>query len=495
MIDQVENRIRKLEELRKRGVEPYPYRFDCTHKAKDVLEEFENLSDKDKLRVAGRLISIREHGKTCFAHILDQGVKLQVYLREDPLGKERFQLFGLLDLGDIVGFTGSPFKTKTGEITILVEDFQLLSKSLHPLPEKFHGLRDKESRYRRRYLDLLVNQEVRETFLTRAKIVRMIREILDGKGFLEVETPILQPLYGGAFARPFLTHHNILDVGLYLRIADELYLKRLIVGGLDRVYEFGKDFRNEGMDRLHNPEFTQLELYQAYADYNDLMGLVEEIFLEVSKKLQGSTTLSYQGAEVDLTPPWKRVSFFEGLKSSTGLDLRNSSEDQVRAKCGELGIETEGLGRGKLLDHLFSSSVQPQLIEPTFVVDYPEELSPFAKKKRGEPGLAERFEPVIFGMELGNAFSELNDPLEQRRRFEEQQRLRGEGDEEAQVLDEDFLRALEFGMPPTGGLGLGIDRMVMLFTDSPSIRDVILFPQLKPERANQPPQDQKSGDS
>ncbi len=485
--DQVESRLKKLEELKKRGINPYPSeRFDLSHKAKEIVERFEDFSSQDQVKVAGRLIAIREHGRTCFAHILDQGVRLQIYLRQDDLGKEPFDTFRLLDIGDIVGITGSPFKTKTEETTILVQEFQLLSKSLHPLPEKFHGLKDKEARYRKRYLDLLVNQEVRETFVVRSRIIKLIRKMLDERGFLEVETPVLQPLYGGAFARPFLTHHNILDMDLYLRIADELYLKRLIIGGLERVYEFGKDFRNEGMDRFHNPEFTQLELYQAYADYTDMMDLLEEAFLQLALELNGSPIVSYQGEEVNLTPPWKRTSFFEGLEENAGLRLRQSSEEEIRSACCELEIETEGLNRGKMLDALFSDLVQPKLIQPTFVLDYPKDISPLAQEKKGEPDLVERFEPVICGIELGNAFSELNDPFEQRRRFEEQQGLSGRGDEEAQVLDEDFILALEFGMPPTGGLGLGIDRVAMIFTDSPSIRDVMLFPQMRPEPPAQP---------
>lgn len=485
--DQVESRLRKLEELKKRGIDPYPHgRFDVTHRAQDILEGFQGLSDQDQVRVAGRVLAIREHGKTCFAHILDRGVKLQIYLRQDRLGKEVFETLKLLDIGDIIGLTGSPFKTKTGEITLMVDRLQLLSKSLCPLPEKFHGLKDKEARYRRRYLDLLANPEVRETFVVRSRIMKIIRQVLDERGFLEVETPVLQPLYGGAFARPFLTHHRVLDLDLYLRIADELYLKRLLVGGMDRVYEFAKDFRNEGMDRLHNPEFTMLELYQAYADYSDMMSLVEEIFLRIATELSGSPTVNYQGEDVDLTPPWRKLSYFEGIEEATGLQLRHSSGDEVKKVCTELEIDTEDPSRGKLLESLFSNRVQPGLIQPTFVIDYPREISPLAKEKKGEPDLVERFEPVICGIELGNAFSELNDPFEQRSRFEEQQNLSREGEGETQALDEDFIRALEFGMPPTGGLGLGIDRMAMLFTDSPSIRDVILFPQMRPEPLGQP---------
>lgn len=485
--DQVESRLRKLEELKKRGIDPYPYHeFDLTDKAQDILDRFQESSEQQEVRVAGRLVAIREHGKTCFAHILDKGVKLQIYLKQDSLGEKGFETFKLLDIGDIIGVAGTPFKTKTGEITIMVRSYQLLSKSLHPLPEKFHGLKDKEARHRRRYLDLLANPDVRSTFVVRSKIIKTIRDILDDKDFLEVETPVLQPLYGGAFARPFLTHHHVLDTDLYLRIADELYLKRLLVGGMDRVYEFAKDFRNEGMDRLHNPEFTMLEVYQAHADYTDMMSLVEEIFLKVALEVNASPTVNYQGEELDFSPPWQRVSYFEGIEEATGFQLRWSDEEEIKNACSELEIETEGLNRGKLLESIFSSRVQPRLIQPTFVLDFPKDISPLAKEKREEPDLVERFEPAVCGIELGNAFSELNDPFEQRKRFEVQQKLSRLANEEAEVLDEDFIRALEFGMPPTGGLGLGIDRMIMIFTDSPSIRDVILFPQMRPEPPTQP---------
>ncbi len=484
--DQVESRLRKLEELKKRGIDPYPYHeFDLTDKAQDILDRFEELSEHQEVRVAGRLLAIREHGKTCFAHILDKGVRLQIYLKQDSLGEKDFETFRLLDIGDIVGVAGTPFRTKTGEITIMVRSYQLLSKSLRPLPEKFHGLKDKEARHRRRYLDLLANPDVRSTFVVRSRIIKTIRGILDGKDFLEVETPVLQPLYGGAFARPFLTHHHVLDTDLYLRIADELYLKRLLVGGMDRVYEFAKDFRNEGMDRLHNPEFTMLEVYQAHADYTDMMSLVEEIFLKVALEVNGSPTVNYQGEELDFSPPWQRVSYFEGIEQATGFQLRWSDEEEIKKVCGKLEIETEGLNRGKLLESIFSSRVQPRLIQPTFVLDFPKDISPLAKEKREEPDLVERFEPAVSGIELGNAFSELNDPFEQRKRFEVQQKLSRLANDEAQVLDEDFIRALEFGMPPAGGLGLGIDRMTMIFTDSPSIRDVILFPQMRPEPSTQ----------
>jgi lysyl-tRNA synthetase class 2 len=479
----------RLELLRQKGVEPYPGKFPVTHTASAVLGTFDALEkEQTSVSLGGRLLSKRGHGKASFGHILDHTGKLQVYFRQDVLGAEAYQLFDLLEVGDIIGVSGPVFRTRTGEVTVKAEAVRLLSKSLRPLPEKWHGLKDVETRYRQRYVDLIVNTEVRQMFADRSRIIRAIRRFLDSRGFIEVETPVLQPLYGGAFARPFVTRHEALDMELYLRIADELYLKRLIVGGLDRVYEIGKDFRNEGIDRTHNPEFTQLEVYQAYADYQDVMDLVEEMLQEVVKEVHGGTKCKYGEHELDFSGPWKRLSYFAALKDALGVDLAGSTDEDVRALCLKLGMDVEAITsggrtmlRGWLLDELFSEKVQPNLIQPTFVYDYPKEISPLAKEKAGSPGIAERFEPIIAGLEVGNAFSEQNDPLEQARQFDLQAEARSEGALEVQPKDLDYLRALEYGMPPTGGLGLGIDRIVMILTGAHSIRDVMLFPQLRPE--------------
>lgn len=478
-----QQRIKKLGDIRNAGINPYPYRFALSHSSKAIIESFDELeSSKEKVSMAGRIKTVRLHGKTCFAHLADDTGHIQIYIRRDDVGEDVFSLFRLFDIGDIVGITGPVFKTRTDEITIKVEDITLLSKSLRPLPEKWHGLRDKEIRYRQRYLDLIMNPEVKEAFRIRTEVIRSMRSFLDERGFLEVETPVLQPIYGGASARPFMTHHNALDVDFYLRIADELYLKRLIVGGFEKVYEFAKDFRNEGMDRTHQPEFTQMELYQAYIDYNDLMVLVEEMISTVAQQVLGTMEIEYQGQHIDLSPPWERISLFESIEKFSKVDISQMDVDGLRGFCRERDLEIdEDLHRGQLIDEIYSELVESNLIQPTFITDHPVEMSPLAKRHRNNPDLTERFEPVIGGGEIGNAFSELNDPLDQRERFEQQRKLLEAGDEEAQVLDEDFLRALEYGMPPTGGLGIGIDRLVMLFTDSPSIRDVILFPQMRPE--------------
>jgi lysyl-tRNA synthetase class 2 len=432
-------------------------------------------------------------GKASFCHVQDSRGKIQVYLKRDDLG-EAYDHFKLLDIGDIVGVEGFVFRTRMGEVSIHARQYRLLAKSLRPLPivkEKvdeqgnrtvFDPFADKELRYRQRYVDLVVNESVRDVFIKRAKIQRTIRSFFDARGYLEVETPILQPLYGGAFARPFVTHHNALDIDLFLRIADELYLKRLIVGGFDGVYEFAKDFRNEGMDRTHNPEFTMLELYVAYRDYRWMMDCVEELVTHVAQEVNGTTTWKVGDHEINFGRPWKRLTMYDAIREYTGRDLRGLTDDAIRKICKELHIEIEpGAGRGTMIDEIFSEHVEPKLIQPTFITDYPLEMSPLAKKHRSEPGLVERFEVIVNGHELCNAFSELNDPIDQRMRFEDQMRLRAGGDEEAQVLDEDFLRALEYGMPPTAGLGIGIDRLTMLFTGQDSIRDVLLFPQMKPE--------------
>lgn len=486
-------RREKLQKLREMGVNPYPYSFNRTHTSRGVIDHFDQLEEQE-VSLAGRIMSNRRMGKAAFFHIQDMDGRIQVYLKKDVVGEKTFDVYKLLDIGDIVGVTGKVFKTRTGEITIFAEKMELLSKSLRPLPivkekvvdgEKvvYDPFSDKELRYRQRYVDLIVNPEVREVFIKRSKIITAIRQFLNERDYLEVETPILQPLYGGATARPFVTHHNALDMKLYLRIANELYLKRLIVGGLEGVYEFAKDFRNEGMDRFHNPEFTQVELYVAYKDYYWMMELTETMVSEVAQKVLGSTKIRYQDSDIDLTPPWRRLPLFEGIKEYTGVDMADMKEAELRKAAEDLGVPVEdSWGAGKIIDEVFGEFVESKLIQPTFVTDYPLEMSPLAKKHRQNPRLVERFEPIIAGKEVGNAFSELNDPLDQRQRFEAQMELRAKGDEEAQVLDEDFLRALEYGMPPTAGLGVGIDRLVMLLTNSPSIRDVILFPHMRPEK-------------
>jgi lysyl-tRNA synthetase class 2 len=427
-------------------------------------------------------MSIRVMGKSTFAHIEDGSGRIQIYLRQDTLGEEGYEFFKRdFDIGDFIGVTGQLFRTRTGEVTLQVSDFKMLAKSLHPLPEKWHGLKDVETRYRQRYLDLIANEEVREIFVIRARIVSALRRFLDERGFLEVETPVLQPLYGGAAARPFVTHHNVLDQDLYLRIADELYLKRLIIGGYERVYEIGKDFRNEGVSFYHNPEFTQLEFYQAYADYNDVMEMAEEMVSYVAQEVLGTTRITYQGNEIDLAPPWPRHSLRQAIEEKSGIDYQDYPDAQslyqaIRAIGGN--VEPRAT-RGKLIDALLSNYVEPKLIHPTFLVDYPLEVSPLAKRKPGHSETVERFEGFAGGMEICNAYSELNDPLDQEERFLAHGRDYEAGDEEAHQMDEDWLTALSYGMPPTGGFGMGIDRLTMLLTNQVSIREVILFPHLR----------------
>lgn len=490
------DRIEKLEALRSRGIEPYGYRFDPTHSTDEARALFTvEVEETESVRLAGRVVSLRDMGKSRFAHLADGAGRLQVYFRKNILGDDAYSLLDLVDLGDWIGVEGPVFRTRTGEITLRVDRFTLLSKSVRPLPlgkeevdpetgerTVYSGFSDREARYRQRYADLAVNPEVREVFVTRAKIIRSVRRFLDERNFLEVETPVLQPIYGGASARPFVTHHNALDLSLYLRIADELYLKRLVVGGMERVYEIGKDFRNEGMDRSHNPEFTMLEFYAAYLDYEDVMRLAEELLVQVVTEVRGSAIVGYGGTTIDFTPPFARYTMYGALREIGGVDVPALSDGELRVRARSLGIEgTTALSRGKLIDELFSELVEPKLIQPTFITDYPREMSPLAKPKRGDAELTERFELIVAGRELCNAYSELNDPFDQRERLEAQARLRAAGDDEAQVLDADFVRALEYGMPPTGGFGMGIDRLVMLVTDQPSIRDVILFPTMRPE--------------
>jgi len=476
-------RREKLQKIKDNNINPFPYRYSRTHLTSEVIENFEDLSaSEESVKIAGRIMSWRGHGKTLFAHIQDRTGKLQIYVRKDDIGDEAFETFGLFETGDIIGVEGPVFRTRMGEITVKVNKFTLLAKSLKPLPEKWHGLKDKEIRYRRRYLDLISNPEVAETFATRAKIISSMRNFLDERGFLEVETPAMQVLYGGANARPFVTHLNALDLDLYLRIADELYLKRLIVGGMEKVYEICKDFRNEGMDRNHNPEFTMLEFYWAYADYKDLMNLVEEMMYAVVSSVINDDSVTVGDNQISLKPPYGRISFREAALKYIGTDILELDEEGLIGLAADRGLDTGGVkGRGAALDLLSSELVEPRLVQPTFLKDYPIELSPLAKRHRDDPALTERFELFINGLEFGNGFSELNDPDDQRQRFEKQAEARRMGDEEAHPIDEDFIMALEHGMPPTAGYGLGVDRLIMLLTGNSSIRDVILFPTMKPE--------------
>jgi lysyl-tRNA synthetase class 2 len=492
-----EARRAKLPQLAALGIRPFAYRYERTHRAAEALGLYRDAMGEagPEVSLAGRVESWRPKGKVIFGHIEDASGRIQLYLRADELGG-RWALAELLDLDDCIGVTGRLMRTRAGEITVRVSGLELLSKSLRPLPRgkrevledgsiRAHGgVADPEFRYRQRYADLAVHPEVRAVFRLRARIVSRIRALLDEAGFLEVETPILQPLYGGAAARPFVTHHNTLDMPLYLRIADELYLKRLIVGGFERVYEIGHDFRNEGMDRSHNPEFTMLELYQAYADYGDMMRLAERLVTDLVGLVSGGLTLDRDGVTLDFTPPFARVSFVEGIRHGSGVDVLTATEPAMRDRLIQAGRPREEVAEftgGKLLDEMFTAFLEPRLVQPTFVVDYPKPISPLAKEHRSDPRLTERFELFVQGRELANAFSELNDPDDQRARFEEQVRHRAAGDEEAQPFDHDYVRALEYGMPPTGGMGIGVDRLVMLLTGQPSIRDVILFPSMRPE--------------
>jgi len=477
-------RKEKMEAFREKGIAPFGHRYEVSHHAQDVREEFGNIEGEEEageVTLAGRLMAIRGHGKASFATLSDASGSMQVYFKLDVLGEEKYSQFKLLDIGDIIGLKGKVFKTKRGELTVKIEDFDLLSKSLRPLPEKFHGLKDVEIRYRQRYLDLIVNPEVQDTFRKRTAIVKSIRQYLDERDFLEVETPVLSTIAGGAAARPFITHHNALDVDLYLRIATELNLKRLVVGGFERVYEMGRIFRNEGMDMRHNPEFTSIEIYQAYADYRDLMDITEGIACEAAKAVLGTTKLTYQGVEIDLANP-KRISMNDAVKEVTGRDfLSCNTVEEARAMADEIHVPyEERFGIGGILNAAFDAKVEETLIQPTFITGHPTEISPLAKKNPEDPRITDRFEYFVYGRELANGFTELNDPIDQKARFEEQLKQREAGDEEAHVMDLDFIRALEYGLPPTGGLGIGVDRLVMLLTDSASIRDVLLFPTMKP---------------
>lgn len=486
MPDEREIRLQRLHALREQGVNPYPNSVERTHTIADVLQHFDEFAGPEgSYTLVGRIRLLREMGKAAFAKIEDGSGSIQVYFRINDLGEETYRTIKQLDLGDFIEATGFLFVTRTGERTLHVKHYRILSKGLRPLPEKYHGLEDKETRQRKRYLDLIANgDEVKQVFVVRSRTISAMRRYLDSQDFIEVETPMLQPLYGGATARPFITHHNSLDRDLYLRIALELYLKRLIVGGFERVYEIGRNFRNEGIDRSHNPEFTMMECYQAYADYNDIMKLVEEMTAFIAQEVKGSPRVVYQGTEIDLTPPWPRIPLLDAIAEFTGINVNlYPDKESLAAEMRVRGYEADPkLERGRLVDDLKGAMFRqgiPALRKALFLTDYPLDVSPLTKQHRAIPSLVERFQPFIGGLEIGNAYTELNDPLDQRARFEDQMRQKAQGDDEAQVLDEDFLEALEIGMPPTGGLGIGIDRLIMLMADQESIRDVILFPTMR----------------
>ena len=481
-------RLDKLKALKEKGINPYPSAaFEVNAHSKDILEKHQGLQagehrEDEKASLAGRLMTIRDMGKSCFAHLQDAQGRIQIYVRKDSVGDQAYEVFKLMDLGDIIGVKGFPFKTKTGEVSVHVQSFDVLSKSLHPLPEKWHGLTDVEARYRSRYVDLIVNEDVRKTFETRSKVVAAIRKNLDEKGFLEVETPMMHPIPGGAAAKPFITHHNALDMQLFLRVAPELYLKRLLVGGFEKVYEINRNFRNEGISVKHNPEFTMLEAYQAYGNNETVMALTEQLLAEAAKAAGQGAKMMVGETELDFTPPFKRIPLLEALRTIGGIEYEEVTADDLKKRLKTTGAQVkhmDSLSKAELAYLLFGELVEPKLVQPTFVTDFPVEVSPLAKAKASDPGLTERFELFVLGREIANGFSELNDPMDQRRRFEKQVELRKAGDEEGMYLDEDYILALSYGMPPAGGVGIGIDRLLMLLTNSPSIRDVILFPLLR----------------
>jgi lysyl-tRNA synthetase class 2 len=475
-------RREKSAKLLSLGVNPYGEKYAVTHNAAEIISRFDTL-EGHQVSLSGRLMTIRSHGKAAFANLQDESGLIQIYLRQDEVGEDSYRIFELLDIGDMLGVSGEVFRTRRGEVTVAVKSWSLLAKALRPLPEKWHGLTNVDLRYRQRYLDLIVNPEVRKVFILRSKIVQAIRDYLNNKGFLEVETPMMHTLAGGASARPFTTYHNALDMGLYLRIATELHLKRLIVGGLEKVYELGRIFRNEGISTKHNPEFTSVEIYQANADYEDMMRLTEELISSVALSVCGSMQLDCQGQTLNLTPPWPRLTLLEAVKKFAGIDFRKICiEAEAISAARQKGLAVkDGTTRGEILNEIFEEFAEPHLFQPTFILDYPVEVSPLAKRKSDDPAMTYRFEAFIGGSEIANAFTELTDPLDQRLRFEQQLGRRAAGDEEAHMMDEDFLQALEYGMPPTGGLGIGVDRLVMMLTDSSSIRDVILFPTMRPK--------------
>ncbi|WP_428910357.1 lysine--tRNA ligase [Niallia sp. Krafla_26] len=485
--DQVQVRREKLNELREKGLDPFGKRFERSHLAEEILKKYADLEKEDldnqniQVTIAGRVMTKRGKGKAGFAHIQDLSGQIQIYVRQDAVGPEQYEIFNIADLGDIVGITGQVFKTKVGELSIKASNFEILTKALRPLPDKFHGLKDVEQRYRQRYLDLITSEQSKQTFITRSQIIRSIRNYLDNHGYLEVETPMMHAIAGGAAARPFVTHHNALDMTLYMRIAIELHLKRLIVGGLEKVYEIGRVFRNEGVSTRHNPEFTMIELYEAYADYQDIMSLTENLIAHVAQEVLGTTTIQYGDYEVDLKPQWKRLHMVDAIKEYTGVDFWpvTTTEEAMRL-AKENGIEIKDtMEYGHIVNEFFEQRVEEKLIQPTFIYGHPVEISPLAKKNPEDPRFTDRFELFIVAREHANAFTELNDPIDQRERFEAQLKEREQGNDEAHEMDEDFVESLEYGMPPTGGLGIGIDRLVMLLTNSPSIRDVLLFPLMR----------------
>ena len=488
--EQMQNRIDKMHKIEEHGWRPFGRRFEWTHRSADVKEQFETLAEAEaEVKMAGRVMAIRGHGKTCFMDMQDKTGRMQLYVRKDVLGEEDYSLVKMMDIGDTIGVTGIPFRTHMGEVSIKVVKMEMLSKSLRPLPEKWHGLKDIETRYRQRYVDLIVNPEVRDTFVKRSQIIRSVREVLDSHDFLEVETPILNTIAGGAAARPFISYHNALDMQVYMRIAPELYLKRLIVGGMDRVYELGRVFRNEGIDNRHNPEFTSVEIYQAFADSRDMMDLTEEVVVKTAMKVLGTTKITYEGVEIELASPWKRISMIDAVKEYSGKDFTNVTDlEEARAMAKELNVPVEpSFGIGKIINACFEEYVEDKLIQPTFITGHPKEISPLAKSNPENPEITDRFEAYIYGREICNGFTELNDPIDQRERFLKQVEERANGDEEANMMDEDFVNALEYGLPPTGGLGIGIDRLVMFLTDSSTIRDVLFFPTMKPMKGEARP--------
>jgi lysyl-tRNA synthetase class 2 len=478
--EQMHIRREKMAALAASGIEPFGRKYNFTHHAADILADF-SLLEGQVVRIAGRVMTFRGHGKTSFAHVMDMSGQIQIYLRQDELGNDVYSQLAMLDLGDLIGVEGVVFRTQKGEISIRVLQFEFLAKCLRPLPAKWHGLKDIETRYRQRYLDLVVNPDVRQTFVMRSKTIQALRCFLDERGFLEVETPMMHPIAGGAAAKPFITHHNALDMKLYMRIAPELYLKRLIVGGFEKVYELNRVFRNEGISIKHNPEFTMVELYQAYADYQDIMKLTEDLVASVALQILGTTKITYQGQEIDLTPPWNRLTMSEAVKQYAGIDFSTvTTVEEARSIADKLQVKYEKKdGVGGILNNIFEEVAEEHLIQPTFIIGHPTEISPLAKRNKDNPDITDRFEAFVFAREIANGFSELNDPIDQKGRFINQMAQRESGDDEAHMMDEDYVTALEYGMPPTGGLGIGIDRLVMFLTDSFSIRDVILFPHMR----------------
>ncbi|MED4613519.1 lysine--tRNA ligase [Bacillus subtilis] len=485
--DQLQVRRDKMNQLRDNGIDPFGARFERTHQSQEVISAYQDLTKEEleekaiEVTIAGRMMTKRGKGKAGFAHLQDLEGQIQIYVRKDSVGDDQYEIFKSSDLGDLIGVTGKVFKTNVGELSVKATSFELLTKALRPLPDKYHGLKDVEQRYRQRYLDLIVNPDSKHTFITRSKIIQAMRRYLDDHGYLEVETPTMHSIPGGASARPFITHHNALDIPLYMRIAIELHLKRLIVGGLEKVYEIGRVFRNEGVSTRHNPEFTMIELYEAYADYKDIMSLTENLVAHIAQEVLGTTTIQYGEEQIDLKPEWKRIHMVDAVKEATGVDFwEEVTVEQAREYAKEYGVEIkDSMTVGHIINEFFEQKIEETLIQPTFIYGHPVEISPLAKKNPEDPRFTDRFELFIVGREHANAFTELNDPIDQRERFEAQLKEREAGNDEAHLMDEDFVEALEYGMPPTGGLGIGIDRLVMLLTNAPSIRDVLLFPQMR----------------